>query len=949
MIPNLPSSSPGFPALGGKSTGFSLALLLALASGASLAQGQAAAPAAEAEGESVHELEDFVVTAGIRDSLAAGVQIKKNSKQMVEALVAEDIGKFPDNNVVEALQRVPGIQTTDRARGEVSTVSIRGLNDVTTTVNGRNIFTAAGRSVALADIPAALLNRVDIHKTRSASLIEHGIAGVIDIKTQRPFYFGEQRTVLAARGIYSELSEELDPNVSALFSKVWETGTGRFGALINLSYADTNWTDKSVTSGAMVPFITENPPQGFTWTPLQRIFTGQPSVVESPIWTAGLEAGLPFAAGSTLPMTPTAGGPTQQVPYYLARDAVFSADFYGKRERPAANLSLQWAPDDNSTYTFEAFYNGYREDWNNNLMFTFADWWGTLGPDPASTFELIPGTNIIKSRTVGAPFGFMSGDKTDQKTDSYLYSLTGEWNIGDSLTLVADLSHQTSKFENRFHAIQTNRVAHSVAVDFNSGDGTPAFSFGDNPATTIDESDLTLAQLWNIGPFFDNADKDEGDATELTLNGVYELDRGLIENIKFGVRYDTRNASEAQYRSRVSDLNRPLMNYPELQHVNSGYYDGRAAIPSTAMVINADYLHSDTDAVRALYGYPLSSEIDIATNFKIKEKTYAAYVQSDFRQEFGRQALSGQVGIRYVNVDRDLDFITDSDSTSGDKFLPSVVLLYDFTPEVRLRASYGETLRYPGFGALNPNINYVEDVTNIGYGTASGGNPGLGATESKNYDLSLEYFFGDASLFYATAFKRKIDGLVVDFRRRTTFENYDYILSAPDNASNGELDGWEFGLVWFPDYLPDWLDGFGVQASYTILDSIQDIPITNDAGEVVGTDTTPFFAVSDSSYSVVLAYEKPKYSVRLSYVWRDDFLHHYEAALFANPLGVYNSAEKSLDLQISYNVTDNFVLTFDATNLTDEEFHSYYEHPATHNFGNWLISRTFALGARYSF
>src|SRR6187431_3080152 len=129
-----------------------------------VAANQVRAQAAEPKKD---ELEEIVVT-GIRESMTQALEIKRESIQLVDAIVAEDIGKFPDNNAVEALQRVPGVQVTDRARGEVGKVAIRGLDDVTTTINGRNIFTASGRQVALADVPASLLNRVDIYKTRSA-------------------------------------------------------------------------------------------------------------------------------------------------------------------------------------------------------------------------------------------------------------------------------------------------------------------------------------------------------------------------------------------------------------------------------------------------------------------------------------------------------------------------------------------------------------------------------------------------------------------------------------------------------------------------------------------------------------------------------------------------------------------------------------------------------------
>lgn len=915
------------------------------------------------------ELDEFEVTSGIRESLGAGVEVKKSALQMVDAIFAEDIGKFPDNNVVEALQRVPGVQTTDRTRGEVNTVTIRGFNDIATTINGRNIFTTTGRSVALADVPAALLYRVDVYKTRSASQLEQGIAGVIDIKTQRPFYIGEERVVLAARGIYSELADELDPNISGVYTNVWETDAGRFGLLVNLAFARTNWTDKSITAGAMVPFVTENPPSEFTFGPLERVFATQGSVAEDPIWQPGLESGLSFQPGATISMTPVAGGSSVDVPYYLSRDAVFSSDFYGKRKRPAVNVSLQWAPNDSATYTFEAFYNGYREEWQNNLMFSFADWWGALGADPASSFQLYPETNIIKERVVGFPYMFLSGDKTVQSTDSYLYAVSGDWKIGDNLSITADLSYQTSKFDTEFQAIRTDWVPYNITVDFNDHNGVPAWAFGDDPATAdVDESDLTNPAFWNVAQFYDNAGRDEGDAIEFKTDAEYRPESiDFLDKINFGLRYDTRGATAADYFADlaidpvtdapygVRTVSQPLADHPEWQRVNTGYYDGRADIPSEVVVVDADYLHNNADEFRQIVGYPTPY---LNENFDITEKTFAAYAQTDFRFDFGAQTLSGQIGVRYVNVKRDLTFASSSDSTEGNHFLPSAVLLYDLNDHVRLRASYGETLRYPDFSALNPTTIYSPDVTNIGYGTATGGNPNLKPTESKNYDLSLEYYFGkgNRNLIYATVFRREIDGLVVDFVNRVTYQNYPYILTQPDNSSNGTMDGWEFGLVWFPDNLPEWLDGFGVQASYTILDSEQDIPIQNSAGDIIGSEKTPFFAVSDSSYSVVLAYEKRKYAVRLSYVWRDDFLHHYEARQFANPLGVYDTAQKSLDLQISYNVTDNFTLTFDATNLTDEEFHSYYADPSqghnfsqTHNFGNWLISRTFAVGARYSF
>jgi len=914
-----------------------LSAALTLALPVATAQAQEDLPArAPADDDGDDGIEEVIVT-GLRASLAQSVDIKRESIDIVDSIVATDIGKFPDNNVVEALQRVTGVQVTDRGAGEVTRVSIRGLEDVTTTVNGRNIFTASGRSVALADIPASLLARTDIYKTRSSELIETGIAGVIDIHTQRPFNFEGPKVVLAARGIYQEQRDKIDPNLSALLSNTWQTDAGRLGALVNVSYAETNYRDQSLTSGAMVPFWTENPPPGFT--PLQRIFPVEQGVE---VWQPGLEAGLPFAEGSTLNWM------GEDYEYYLSRDAVFASDFTGKRKRPAANISLQWAPNERSEYLFEAFYNGYRNESFNSLLFSFVDWWGALGDNPGSTISLYDGTNIIRERSaVGFPYNFVSGDLATGKTDSYVYALGGNWMIGDQLDLRSELVYQTSKFASTFFAMRGDRVTDTVSVNFNDHDGIPAFAFGEN-------GDPADPAQWNMAQLYDNANYNKGDAFTWTGDGKFSADWGPVKNVKFGARYDDRSAEEGQRTQDAPPCGSGtdtclFSSYPGLASINSGFFDGHANVPTSWFVPNGYYIRDNADEFRALYGLPTSDQLSMTKNFEVDEATTAVYGMVEFDTLLLGHVLDGQFGARYVNVETDMAFGGESASASASKLLPSVMVRYELVPDVNLRLSYGQTLRRPAFAQLNPNITYVEDVTNIGYGTATGGNPDLKPTESKNYDLAVEYYFGKGNAIFASLFRREIDGLVVDFRNRVTYEGYDYILSQPDNASNGELEGYELGVVWFPEFLPGVLDGLGVQASYTSLDSKQDIPITNTAGEVVGTDTTPMFGVSDSSYSVVLAYERKYFDARLSYVWRDDFLNNYEAALFANPLGVYREAETSLDFQLSVYPMEGLTLTFDATNLTEEIYHSYYEYPDTHNFGNALYSRTFALGLRYDF
>ncbi len=967
MTPHLPSLPRRFSS-DRKSAAFSLVVSLLVSVGANGVHAQdAAAPVAT--DDQVVQLETFEVT-GLRASAIKALEIKRHSPQIMEAIVAEDIGKFPDNNAVESLQRLPGVQVTDYGAGNIASVTIRGLPDVTTTLHGRNIFTASGLALSLQDVPTSLVKQIDVMKTRSASHIETGMAGVIDIQPFRPFDFAGEKFAISAKTTYQEQREKFDPNVSALASKIWKVGTkGKFGALVNVSYLTTTYRDQSATPGAQVPFGKGTQAEsGHPWPePYARMF---PDVVP---WEAGLENGLPTAPGSKV----------SGVEYVLSRDAIFFNETKGQTKRPAANLSLQYAPNRDSEYTFEAFYTGYRNKNFSNLLFSFVDWWVDWTPETLNV-ELYPNTNIVKSRDyIGAVYSFTSGDYVTAQTDSFQYALNGKWNIGPDLRLTSEAVYQTSQFHrtNYFSRAYRN-VRNDVTVDFNAGDGLPMFRYLDIPGSAaVDESDVADPATWSVQDdgavpeVWHQGFKNKGSAGTFTTDGVLNVDWGWIKRLKFGVRLDDRDASEA---SRFAEADRLGANggpislaalatqFPGIVSVNSGFFDGRADIPTSWASIDGEYAYANREKLAPLYTWRSGPNLNspLRKTFDVNEVTSAVYVQVDrLETEIANRRLTGQFGARFVSIKNEWDFTnpamatgnTRSGETTVDKLLPSAAFTYELTDKLVARLAYGETIRRPNFGDLNPLTTYNRDVSNIGYGTASAGNPNLEATTSRNYDLTFEYYVDEATSFHLALFKRDIEGLVVSTRRRVTYTDnigpYDYILSEPTNASNGELEGFEIGGEYFPKNLPGIFQGFGIQGSYTNLKSSQDTPLFDAAGVQTGVRTTDFFLVSDHSFSATLAYERSKFSGRVSYTWRSDFHHHNEAALFANPLAVYNASERSMTAQLSYRVRDDFIITLEGTNLTDDTQHSYYgEHGRTvHNFGNWIVGRTISLGARYSF
>jgi len=919
-----------------------------------------AAPADPALPSSNPDADDIVVK-GVRASIVGALNVRKNSTQIVDSIVAEDVGKLPDNNVIEALQRVAGVQVTNRSGGEAAGIQIRGLPDALTTLNGRNIFTAAGQSFSLQDISANLIKSVDVYKTRAADQIETGLAGQVDVKTRRPFDFDGFALSGLARGIYNEQADSYNPNVALLVSDRWETGIGDVGVLVNGSYSKTDYRDMTATAGALVPFATLTPPAGSGLVPFQRIFPAATDPITGAFvtapglgaWQVGTDAGLSTAPGATMPVNGVA------TPYVLSRDAAFSSDLYGQRQRPSANIAIQWAPNSSSLYTAEAFYSGFRSNTFNSLQFSFVDFWAN--PQAPTLYD---GTNIVKSRVANNVYGFNSGDYTKNQTDSFVYALNGKWDVaGGRGKIAADVAYQTSTYNTSFIAMRTERTADQISVDFNHGGGIPSYHFSDDTL-------LTNPAIWNVAQLYDNAERDHGSAITATLDGEYTWDSGFLRRIKGGLRVDDRKANVATRTQDAANLGVPLSSLGEdATFTNSGFFDGRADVPTSWVLANGYWLHDNADQVRSLYKLKTSDQLALGRVYQTDEVTMAAYVMADGELSLFGRPLQIEGGVRFVTVDTNSQFFnrlanfSESDTSTGTtKWLPSATLRYEITNKLRLRANFGETLRRPTYTDLNPNFTLTGDLTNVGYGSGTAGTAALRPTQSKNYDVALEWYFDRDSAITVTGFRREIDGLVVPVTQIENIPNNgivagatnNFAITRPLNASNGVLKGVEVGVTYFPHYLPGPLDGLGFVGSLTVLDSTQNIPQFDGKGTLIGQFQSPFFGVSKLSYNATLAYDRGPIGARVSYVWRKEFLAVNEARLFANPIGIWHTPEKSLDVQLTYALTKRLGVTFDATNLTNSTQQTYYKFgsaggPVTDNLATTLLSRTFALGVRYGF
>jgi TonB-dependent receptor len=451
----------------------------------------------------------------------------------------------------------------------------------------------------------------------------------------------------------------------------------------------------------------------------------------------------------------------------------------------------------------------------------------------------------------------------------------------------------------------------------------------------------------------------------------------FLKAVKFGIRHDNRNAQEA-YRQASGYLSKPLTSLSsDALYYNSGFFDDVADVPHSWVNLKGRWVYDNIGELRTLYGGDLTNSRlhEMFQTFKITEMTTAAYLDADFEQDVLGRPLTLNAGVRWVQVKDNMTFFDHTqflvdgshNMTTGSnyaaKWLPSATLAYEPTDDVKLRASYGETLRRPAFTQLNPTYILNADVTNVGHATGTHGNPDLQPTHSKNVDLTAEWYFAPSSAFYVTAFRRDLDNMVVPMNVAMVFpgdaiknqyNTNNFIIVQPMNASKGNQKGVELGFSYFPDFLPSYLDGFGAQGSLTVLSSNQMTPDTDpNTGKVVSEFQESMWGVSPLSYNITAIYEKGDVGARVSYVWRSKFHNTNEAASFANPLGIWRRAEASLDFQLSYKPWDGVMVTFDGTNLLNGKQKQYYHgggqgDPDVTDFGTALFSRTFSIGLHYS-
>lgn len=855
--------------------------LLAAAAAAALHFGGADARAAEPDAD-LPRLAPVIVT-GKRASLMSAQEIKRDQLGMVDAVVADDINKLPDFGVTDAVQRISGVQVA-RDRGDGSGVAIRGLGQMTSTLNGREVFTAGpGRNLEFADIPAEMVARIELYKSASAEQIEGGIGGAIDLRTRRPFDFSGPAVAASARLIQADLAQRAQPQFSLLASERWRGAGGEFGALATLSRQQRAWREDQKGSG-------------------------------NPIVRTDLIPG-------------------QSV---LVPNGTSESSSAGLRERDAGALALQWRPGRDLELYAEADYAQFRtrqDTYQINAL-------------PSPTFVpgsvvLFPGRVDLQSITwTNAPLSIASfaRDTLDRTGQA---ALGGRWRDG-ALTLTADLSQTTSH----------NQLYYAGPVMTGKAAGFTHDLSGPVPASSVSGTDLLDAANLSYRELDYRARAYDAGLGSARLDGSYQLSGSWFDALAAGARYARRRAGNA---SGLIVADTPLGGFtpaerPELLQPKpySAFLPGQAVSSIGNFMAGDLSLARDAAALRGAFGIgaPLPAAASPSSLWDIDERTAAAYVQATFQD--GPAPLAGNAGLRVV---RTQESVAGAQSAAGGfvplrlehsytDFLPSLNLRYQLAAGLYLRGAASRTITRPDFNQLSPSLTLLRNGLDPSLNQGGAGNPELKPVRANNLDLALERYFSPTSSVGATAFVKNVDGFTGTVSSPETYDGVTYQVSRPHNRRRARIRGAELAYQQFFDCLPQPLNGFGLQANYTYVDSAT----PNDE---LGANM-PLQNLSRHSANLVGMYERERVSARIAYNWRARFLSGISNVVGIGALPIYTHGYGWLDASFGYRLNAQVTLALEGMNLLRTVRRAYYG-VETRPQSVWLNDRQFSLTATLRF
>lgn len=960
--------------------------------------------AQESQAAQEQQVEVIAVT-GIRSSLTNALAEKRSANNLVEVIQAEDIGKLPDQNLAEVLENVTGIQIT-RTAGVGTGVQIRGTDANRTEINGvSTVGSGAGRSgINFEDVSAGIISAVEVTKAPSAKTIEGSVGGTINLRTIRPLELSETLATMRVQGENSSLTTDssFTPRISGTFGDNWELDTGKLGVVVSASYIEQDVT-----------------------------------------------AFRPRADRDALIRSDSGAASAQSFDFLPIQ---FFVQDYDNFEYETVNLAgtIEWQPNDNTKFYFDAVINDQeRRQESSRIQASGVSALNNISiPSAYETvnFGSLGGTNLgsIQAALAGVipvdladddddPNLRFSSDTNSRITDSEVFRVGGEWQ-GDRLKVTAELSSSSSdsttpSFNTTLNFINPNAPLdagggndNSTPFEYDLSGGSLAFGiahdapYGPSASQLLDPNNVVLRDV-NIGQ--DIAENSE-DAFRVDFN--YALDT-VITSVDFGYRFSKTSSLRDQIRSNVglrsmADSPRGSL-FADLLvagPTNFNEADGRSLFVRDFLLINPELVASDPNGVlttlqNAINSIGGSRALNAPTSsssgfFDIEEETNALYAQANFEQGIFR----GNAGLRYLETDiasvgnsitqdADGNDLISQVTTTGnyDFILPRINVVAEVSDDVLVRAGWGKDIRRPDFDDLSTSVTFSTSPNP----PVAIGNPDLLPEEVTSFDLSVEWYFAEASVLSIGYFNKKRTDLIVR-QEVSAFEDpvtgfrdttapcegggifnpiADVNVFGPDGGvgvcvptstnvnDSGETTqkgieiAVQYDLSQFEDDL-GWASGFGVVANYTKQefsggDSLDSATSRADAvfAATTGVDGIDVTAIqgllnlSENAYNFTLYYEKYGLSARMRYTWREAYRTNDFGSTSSFPWGfpTVQADRGQLNASVSYDINENFNVGIEAVNITESDVEQYCVNEGALLCYQGLTDRRITVGGSYRF
>ncbi len=861
---------------------------------------------------------DTIIVTGIRGSLERATEIKRNSVNSVEAVAMEDLGKLPDQNVAESLQRVPGV-TIERNRGDGQFISVRGLGPDfnAVTINGRTIATDnVGRAFSFDVLPSELISGASVYKSPTAAINGASIGASVDISTMRPLDQDPFKAVVNVRSTYNELAESNSPSLSGLFSYHNEAKT--LGVALAASFVERDIRSDAFTIGA------GHTPRSST---AGGYFDGRlgPNVAE-------------FENVDT---------PSNLSPFFVLRED----------SRLGLSGVLQYRPVENLTMTFDTLYTKLDQTTDQiGVAFDFSG--GTL-------VEQVVENNAAVYQRIEGGFVDQILELGERPAETVMVGYNAEWQ-SDSFELSFDASYSKAKLDSEGYFTTIRRTDMTLEYDRRNGNKIYDFNYSSpNYPNAPTDVDNVAAHYVAIG-----SENREDQTLEFRLDGKWDSGEGVVASA--GIAMQNREKTRDTYGQtpdvQCAFCGGEVYTFPSslFTPTNMNWFEGEGGN------VVREWIQYDerelTEAMRAYDGpYVDWMETDgyadpvyqPEASSAVEEDVLLGYIMFDYDTELAGMPFALNTGLRMEATEFSSsgaaqtilsaqpnglgqNIIVLSDvvpiSFEGDYFdiLPSLNARLDLTDQLVARFATSRVMTRPTLDDLSPAQTIL---SNPGNEAISRGNPDLLPFRASQMELGLEWYFNELGLLSLTGFYKNVDSFVTSTTTPEMVDQVTFQVTEPANGEGAVVKGLEIGYRQAFDNLPSPFDGLGAEASYTYVSSD-----ANYENELTGV-SYGLEGLSENSYSLVGFYEKGPVQARLAYTYRDPFL---QVAFGRNGDPEYFDEYQQLDGSFSFAVTDNFTVSVDALNLTDENEFIYSTTPdRTKEYRT--TGRRFMVGVRANF